>query len=163
MKFKLRFFICSLFSLLWYAGVSRPMHYTDAIETEPLVDENKPIGAANAQLNEAAIVLFPNFLDFTTLSHNLTPTDLAKHLHEYFIVFYNLTQKYRLEKIKPMGATVNTANRMESSGEVGKVNISKATYELLKDDPQFTFENRGKIEAKGKGEVEMYFVSKSEK
>jgi len=57
------------------------------------------------------------------------------------------------------GDTVNTASRMESSGEVGKVNISKATYELLKDDPQFTFENRGKIEAKGKGEVEMLFVN----
>lgn len=59
------------------------------------------------------------------------------------------------------GDTVNTASRMESSGEVGKVNISEATYELLKGDSQFTFENRGKIEAKGKGEIEMYFVSKA--
>lgn len=56
------------------------------------------------------------------------------------------------------GDTVNTASRMESSGEVGKVNISQATYELLKDDSQFSFESRGKIEAKGKGEMEMYFV-----
>ena len=56
------------------------------------------------------------------------------------------------------GDTVNTASRMESSGEVGKVNISQSTYELLKDDSQFTFESRGKIEAKGKGEMEMYFV-----
>ncbi len=58
------------------------------------------------------------------------------------------------------GDTVNTASRMESSGEVGKVNISQATYEIIKDDPQFTFETRGKIKAKGKGEVEMYFVSR---
>ena len=57
------------------------------------------------------------------------------------------------------GDTVNTASRMESSGEVGKVNISEATYELLKDDAQFSFESRGKIEAKGKGEMEMFFVS----
>lgn len=56
------------------------------------------------------------------------------------------------------GDTVNTASRMESSGEVGKVNISRSTYELLTDKPEFAFENRGKIEAKGKGEVEMYFV-----
>ena len=56
------------------------------------------------------------------------------------------------------GDTVNTASRMESSGEVGKVNISEATYELLKGDAQFVFESRGKIEAKGKGEMEMYFV-----
>ena len=57
------------------------------------------------------------------------------------------------------GDTVNTASRMESSGEVGKVNISRPTYDLLKEDPQFTFESRGRIEAKGKGKVEMYFVS----
>ena len=47
---------------------------------------------------------------------------------------------------------------MESAGEVGKVNISQTTYLLLKDDAQFAFENRGKIEAKGKGEMEMRFV-----
>lgn len=69
------------------------------------------------------------------------------------------------------GDTVNTASRMESSGGVGQVNISQATYELLKDastalstGPEFSFESRGKIEAKGKGEIEMYFVSlKTEK
>jgi adenylate cyclase len=59
------------------------------------------------------------------------------------------------------GDTVNTAARMESSGDVAKVNVSQATYELLKEDTQFTFESRGKIEAKGKGEIEMYFVAKA--
>ncbi|MGB5237469.1 MAG: adenylate/guanylate cyclase domain-containing protein, partial [Flavobacteriaceae bacterium] len=59
------------------------------------------------------------------------------------------------------GDTVNTASRMESSGEVGKVNISQTTYDIIKDDPQFSFESRGKIKAKGKGEVEMYFVGKT--
>jgi adenylate cyclase len=54
------------------------------------------------------------------------------------------------------GDTVNTASRMESSGEVGKVNISETTYELVKD--QFACEYRGKVEAKGKGLVSMYFV-----
>jgi class 3 adenylate cyclase len=58
------------------------------------------------------------------------------------------------------GDTVNTAARLESSGEAGKVNISQATYELLKDDGDFVFESRGKIEAKGKGKIEMWFVSK---
>jgi adenylate cyclase len=56
------------------------------------------------------------------------------------------------------GDTVNTASRMESNGEVGKVNISQATYNILKDDPQLIFERRGKVEAKGKGELEMFFV-----
>lgn len=59
------------------------------------------------------------------------------------------------------GDTVNTASRLESSGQVGKVNISQTTYELLKDDPEFNFESRGKIVVKGKGEMNMYFVTKN--
>ena len=80
------------------------------------------------------------------------------------------------------GDTVNTASRMESSGEVGKVNISEATYRLVAgpqlsvggpgDDsrttdnqelttPAFTFTPRGKVQAKGKGEMEMFFVHRS--
>jgi adenylate cyclase len=56
------------------------------------------------------------------------------------------------------GDTVNTANRMESSGEVGKVNISESTYHIVRDDPDFIFESRGLIAAKGKGDVPMWFV-----
>jgi len=55
------------------------------------------------------------------------------------------------------GDTVNTASRMESSGSVGKVNISETTYELVKD--KFNCEYRGEVEAKGKGVMKMYFVN----
>jgi class 3 adenylate cyclase len=54
------------------------------------------------------------------------------------------------------GDTVNTASRIETLGEAGRVNISGSTYELVKD--KFNFIERGKIEAKGKGEIDMYFV-----
>ena len=54
------------------------------------------------------------------------------------------------------GDTVNTASRMESSGEVGKVNISGSTYELVKD--KFICTHRGKVQAKNKGMIDMYFV-----
>jgi len=57
------------------------------------------------------------------------------------------------------GDTVNIAARMESSGDIGKVNISAATYEKVKD--HFTCTYRGKIEAKNKGFVDMYFVEKA--
>jgi len=56
------------------------------------------------------------------------------------------------------GDTVNTASRMESSGAPGKVNISSTTYELIKD--KFNCQHRGKVSAKGKGEIDMYFVEK---
>ena len=55
------------------------------------------------------------------------------------------------------GDTVNTASRLESSGVAGRINISGATYELVKDF--FDCEFRGKVAAKNKGEIDMYFVN----
>jgi len=55
------------------------------------------------------------------------------------------------------GDTVNTASRMESSGEAGKINISGTTYEFAKDF--FSCEHRGKMPVKYKGELDMYFVN----
>jgi len=60
------------------------------------------------------------------------------------------------------GDTVNIASRMENTGEVGKVNISRSVYEQIKGDPLFKFHPRGEIEAKGKGVIEMWFVEKNE-
>jgi adenylate cyclase len=54
------------------------------------------------------------------------------------------------------GDTVNTASRMESSGEAGKINISGTTYEFARDF--FICEHRGKMPVKYKGEIDMYFV-----
>ncbi len=55
------------------------------------------------------------------------------------------------------GDTVNIASRMESSGEVSRVNISQTTYEKVKD--RFNCEYRGKIQAKNKGAIDMYFAN----
>jgi len=55
------------------------------------------------------------------------------------------------------GDTVNTAARMESSGEVGQVNISQNTFDLVKE--HFNCTHRGKIKAKNKGSIDMYFVN----
>ncbi len=54
------------------------------------------------------------------------------------------------------GDTVNIASRMESSGEAGRVNISAYTYDLIRQE--FDCEYRGKVDAKGKGQIDMYFV-----
>lgn len=54
------------------------------------------------------------------------------------------------------GDTVNTASRLETASEKGKINVSASTYELIKHD--FECDYRGKISAKGKGDLDMYFV-----
>ena len=59
------------------------------------------------------------------------------------------------------GDTVNTASRMESAGEVGRVNISESTCREIAAQPGWVFTPRGKVQAKGKGELEMYFVERN--
>lgn len=54
------------------------------------------------------------------------------------------------------GDTVNTAARMEQSSEPGRINISGSTHELVKG--KFNCTHCGKIAAKNKGEIDMYFV-----
>jgi class 3 adenylate cyclase len=56
------------------------------------------------------------------------------------------------------GDAVNIASRMESSSAAGKVNISGATYDLVKE--HFKCKYRGQIPAKNKGFIDMYFVEK---
>ncbi len=54
------------------------------------------------------------------------------------------------------GDTVNTASRMESSGTAGKIQITRATYDLIREE--FVCEPRGKVPVKGKGELETWYL-----
>jgi class 3 adenylate cyclase/CheY-like chemotaxis protein len=54
------------------------------------------------------------------------------------------------------GDTVNTASRMESHGEPGKIHVSETVYQKLKNN--FRFQERGIVEVKGKGSMQTYFV-----
>jgi class 3 adenylate cyclase len=56
------------------------------------------------------------------------------------------------------GNTVNIASRMESASEPGKINVSGETYEIIKSE--FSCEYRGKVMAKNKGDIDMYFVER---
>jgi hypothetical protein len=62
------------------------------------------------------------------------------------------------------GDTVNTASRHESTGEVGKVQISSSTFAILNDggpSTEFTFTERGLIDMKGKGKLVTYWLDSS--
>jgi guanylate cyclase len=54
------------------------------------------------------------------------------------------------------GDAVNTASRMETHGTPGRIQITRATYELLAEE--FECERRGTIPVKGKGEVETWYL-----
>ncbi|HET9346402.1 MAG TPA: adenylate/guanylate cyclase domain-containing protein [Candidatus Limnocylindrales bacterium] len=54
------------------------------------------------------------------------------------------------------GDAVNTASRMESQGTPGQIQVTQATYELLRDE--FELEPRGRIPIKGKGDVETWYL-----
>ena len=55
------------------------------------------------------------------------------------------------------GDAVNTASRMESTGEPGRIQVSEATYALVKDE--FECEARGEVDVKGKGMMRTWWVT----
>jgi class 3 adenylate cyclase len=190
---------------------------------EEIAVELKKKGKVQSKQYENVTVLFTDFVNFTGISAQMTPTELVQEIHQNFTVFDAIMEKYELEKIKTIGDaylavcglpnetddhakrvvkaaidickymdshkgkfqirvgintgpvvagivgvkkyaydiwgdTVNMASRMESSSEPGKINISASTYELVKDE--FACSYRGKINAKNKGEVDMWFVNR---
>ena len=58
------------------------------------------------------------------------------------------------------GDTVNAADRMQGAGKAGMVNVSAATYDLIKDE--FKGEYRGKLEIKNMDNMEAYFIEETE-
>ncbi|MFN2521290.1 MAG: adenylate/guanylate cyclase domain-containing protein, partial [Candidatus Limnocylindria bacterium] len=54
------------------------------------------------------------------------------------------------------GDAVNTASRMESQGAPGRIQITRATFELLEDE--FVCESRGTVSIKGKGDMETWYL-----
>ncbi|TAE83713.1 MAG: hypothetical protein EAY81_08310 [Bacteroidetes bacterium] len=186
-----------------------------------VAEELKENGKAMAKQYNNVTVLFTDFVNFTGISEQMTPTELVQEIHQNFTAFDTIMEKHGLEKIKTIGDaylavcglpnetpdhaqrmvkaaieirdymkqnngkfqirigihsgpvvagivgvkkyaydiwgdTVNTAARMESNSEEGKINVSAATYELIKHEFSCTY--RGKINAKNKGEVDMYFI-----
>lgn len=192
-------------------------------------EELKANGRTTPREYASATVLFTDFVGFTRIAENLSPTELVGELDRCFSYFDSVAEKYGLEKLKTIGDaymaaggipiantthpfdcalaaieiqsfmnqmkvikteqnlpywelrlgmhtgplvagvvgdkkfaydvwgdTVNTASRMESSGEAGAINISRELYNEIKF--LFECEYRGKVHAKNKGDIEMYFL-----
>jgi len=118
----------------------------------PSVNETHPVDAVRAALAMQTFILKKSA---ERREKGLEVWELRVGIHTGSIVAGVVGKKKYAYDI--WGDTVNIASRMESNGEPGKVNISSATYQLVKD--QFACFHRGKLSAKNIGEVDMYFVS----
>lgn len=115
----------------------------------PLRDKENPINAVLAALE------IQSFMEKeATRYKDEEPWQLRIGLHTGDVIAGVIGTKRIAYDI--WGNTVNVANRMEMAGEPGKVNISGTTYEYIK--PYFDCTYRGKVPAKNKGEIDMYYV-----
>ncbi len=117
----------------------------------PIPNESNPIDAVRAALEMQAFV---KDWQKSRTEEGKPSWELRLGIHTGPIITGVIGKKKFAYDI--WGDTVNVAARMESSGEVGKVNISGSTYDYVKDHFACTY--RGKVQAKNKGEIDMYFV-----
>ncbi len=117
----------------------------------PTADDNHIINIIKASIE---IQEFIKIRNANRIAMNLPPWDIRIGINTGPIVAGVVGKKKYAYDI--WGGTVNVASRMESNGEAGRVNISAATYELIKH--KYSCTHRGKIFAKNIGEIDMYFV-----
>ncbi len=117
----------------------------------PIINNTHPVDAILAALEIQAVM---NEAKKLRLSMDLPFWELRLGIHTGSLIAGVIGEKKFAYDV--WGDTVNIASRMEASGTPEMVNISKSTYEIVKDF--FHCEYRGKIPAKNKGYVEMYYV-----
>ncbi len=117
----------------------------------PLRNKSNPIDAVLAALE---IQKFMKMYNDSRKAKGLTGWSLRLGIHTGKVVAGVIGSKKFAYDI--WGDAVNTASRLETAGEAGKINISGETYEYI--EAFFNCTYRGKISAKNKGEIDMYFV-----
>ncbi len=95
-----------------------------------VAEELKEKGSANARLFDEVTVLFTDFVNFTTVSQQLTPEELVAELHFCFMAFDKIISRYNIEKIKTIGDAYLAVSGLPNADDLHAENIIKAALEI---------------------------------
>ena len=116
----------------------------------PEIDKNHAVNVANFSL------LLKELAGLVNVPIQDTPVRVRIGLHTGNVAAGIVGTK--MPRYCLYGDTINYASRMESTGVVGKIQISEETFECLSVTNEFIIEERGEVEVKGKGSVKTYFL-----
>jgi len=95
-----------------------------------IANELKENGTAQSRDYESVTVLFTDFKDFTRISSKLTPVELVTELNDYFTAFDDITEKYKLEKIKTIGDSYMCAGGVPTRNSTHPFDSIRAAIEM---------------------------------
>lgn len=95
-----------------------------------VAEELKEKGSANARLFDEVTVLFTDFVNFTTVSQQLTPEQLVAELHFCFMAFDNIISQYNIEKIKTIGDAYLAVGGLPNADHLHAENVVKASLNI---------------------------------
>jgi len=95
-----------------------------------VAEELKTGGEAHAQQHGEVSILFTDFVGFTKLSENLSPTEIIAELNYCFKAFDQITTKYNIEKIKTIGDSYMAVSGLPTATPNHAVNAVKAALEI---------------------------------
>jgi class 3 adenylate cyclase/predicted negative regulator of RcsB-dependent stress response len=109
-----------------------------------VAEELKLSGKATAKLYEDVTILFSDFVEFSTVSEQLSPQELVDELHECFKAFDEIISKYNIEKIKTIGDAYMAVAGLPTSNKNHAQDIVMAAKEIL----EFMKKRRKKLGSK---------------
>lgn len=97
---------------------------------QSIADELKERGSIKARHYDEISVMSDDFVNFTGVSNEMNPEELVSELHTCFSAFDEITEKFKLEKIKTIGDAYMCAGGIPNASPNHVQNIVKAAFEM---------------------------------